>query len=168
MRQGLTDILIMFTNWKRGSYGFWPTSISTHIKCNWAYSVFLQPFAKEFCDTIYCYMSVKTTITLLFFASRPFAVFRRIRAVIVDSINGKIIFVGITHIFEKCLKRISPSLANINTSTTIIFVTGFSRIMASLLHIVPYIIDSCSCETVCFRHNWFLKKGLLLQKHCII
>jgi hypothetical protein len=80
------------------------------------------------------------TVFRLFFWRRPFAIFRGIRAVVVDTVNcfsRRNLF----HIIKKIWERF-PSFANCDSASSVVFKFGAIGVLASFPHSYPNSIKS--------------------------
>jgi len=81
--------------------------------------IFFRNFANKVFNSFNSYISSNSSVSLLFFFSRPFAVIWAVIAIIVNSIN-RITLRSFTHIFNKLVKIINPIIANFYASTAIV------------------------------------------------
>ena len=88
-----------------------------------------------------------STISRLFFLCRPTTVCRAVWSVVVNSIERCASWAGF-HVSIKGGKRLSPSFANVNTSSAIVLVAGMVWVSASLDHFRPYSIFRRSLPSV--------------------
>ena len=79
---------------------------------------------------------VSLSVVRLFFAGRPSAIFRAVRAVVINAIKSGSGW-SFTHIRNKIRKR-HPSFANINASSPISFICRVFRIRTTLFGGLPY------------------------------
>jgi len=82
----------------------------------------------------------------------PFAVFRAIRAIVVDALK-RVADRLFPHVFKEAAKRGLPPLANSYASSPIMFVVYVVRIVAPLFHLRPSAIQPVRLP---FRHSCFL------------
>lgn len=82
---------------------------------------------KIFCPLRYCLRFVIkfknyiiSSIVALLFHSSPFAIFRNVISVIINAFNRVFRSWSFPHVFKEILKRIQPTLTNLNTSSPII------------------------------------------------
>ena len=75
-------------------------------------------------------------IFLLFSGGFPGAVFRRVRAIVIEAIDP-FAFWRFSYISKESFKRIEPTVANINASTSIVFEMWLLRIVTTLFHGFP-------------------------------
>lgn len=87
----------------------------------------------------------RPSIVGLHLSGRPSTIAGRVVAIIVDAIN-RLTLGWMFHIFQKILKAISPSFANLNSSLSIVRVIIAERIVATVYHHDPNTVDFC------FRH----------------
>jgi hypothetical protein len=79
----------------------------------------------------------RSFVLRLLFRCSPFAVFRRIAAIIVNSFNRMNRTRTATHIFNECGEAVTPSIAYRYSPVTIVFVTLIAGILASSNHRTP-------------------------------
>jgi hypothetical protein len=101
------------------------------------------PFRERPRFSVECNQTIVSSVVLLFFHCCPATIFRRVWAIIVDSINRVLRARWITHVFIKFFKRITPSIADENAATTIILELGASRASASMKHTCPRPMNFC-------------------------
>jgi hypothetical protein len=92
-----------------------------------------------------------TTIISLLFSGSPFAIFGRVRAIIVDAFeccSGKRRW---THVRTEVFKAMTPSSANNNTPAPVVFPSGVVRIVASSLQQCPDMVKRSGRSTMCSR-----------------
>jgi len=97
-------------------------------------------------DNSGCGLSVASPgsfVAYLFFWCSPFAVIGAVWAVVVNSIYRVFFGWPAPHINKELLERISPLLANINSTPAVIFVPIIFFVMTSLLHGNPYSVFVC-------------------------
>jgi hypothetical protein len=80
--------------------------------------------------------NIVTTIRGLSAIRCPFAIPWSIWAVVIDSVKAEA-FRAFAHISEKCLKRIHPGFAHINTAPAVMLVSANIRVAASALGVLP-------------------------------
>ena len=80
-----------------------------------------------------------TAIIRLLRACCPSAIRRLVRTVIVDTVQSHSGWAW-THVAEERGKVIAPSVADVNTSTAVIWVSRIGRFMASALHHAPSVV----------------------------
>ena len=78
------------------------------------------------------------SVILLNFSTNPAAVIWRIWALIVNAVNGHILF-WYTHICDKIIKGM-PSITNSDTSTAIVRPAFMVRAIATLVHSLPSVV----------------------------
>jgi hypothetical protein len=100
----------------------------------------LTPFCQRERFATELYSAVSSCVSHLFLASRPAAIFRTIIYIIIYSVNASVRW-WLSHVMNKILKR-HPSLANSNTTCSVLVITGMMRVVASSFHCTPYAIRS--------------------------
>lgn len=81
-------------------------------------------------------------ISCLFSSTRPSAIARFVIAIIVDAVNGKS-GRSMTHICEKGLEAITPTVAHLDASATVVCIVPRVWVAASLNHAGPSTIFRC-------------------------
>lgn len=76
-------------------------------------------------------------VLALFAACRPSTVRGRVRAVIVDALKRVVATRRVAHILIERFKRVSPTLADVNSATAVPLVTPIRRVVATLSHCHP-------------------------------
>ncbi len=112
-------------------------------------------------NAIYRYLSSVSPIKRLLSPARPFAILRRIRAVVIDAFEGES-FRTISHILSKCWKAFKPSFADHYSATAIIRIGCISWIQASLLHLKPDFIERIPTHSVqkVFSHKPMISESI--------
>ena len=84
------------------------------------------------------------TVIHLFFMTRPSTVFWFVVSVVVYAIDAVVgapawisAFWSASHIFEECCKVITPSVADPNSSSTVVFELGSIGVVATIFHSIP-------------------------------
>lgn len=80
--------------------------------------------------------SVRTTISKLFIAGGPAAIFGRVRAVIVDAVNGVLRRGGQAHVFDESTER-APTAINSNAPTAVVGIAWNIWVEAASTHAFP-------------------------------
>lgn len=101
-----------------------------------------RPSAKSVRDPANGYLAARALVGALLRPCSPSAVFRRVGAVNINPVDGKIIPWARPHIFNKIVKRVDPSLADANPSAAVVLERGVIRVFAALFHALP---DSPLC-----------------------
>ena len=97
------------------------------------------------------HVDVAGCIVGLLFPSRPVAVFRAVGAVIVRAFKG--VFVRrVAHIGHESIKVV-PSLADLDAPAAVAVVMGGFRVVATVLHCNPNMINSRIGQSVSFCHK---------------
>jgi len=89
-------------------------------------------------------ITLNSLIVRLFFICSPSTICRFVIAVIVDSINAVTRARLFTHVFQECLKAITPSVAHRYASSSVILIRNAILGIASLLHACPAIVFASS------------------------
>ena len=101
-------------------------------------------------------------VKVLFPLSRPSAIIRGIPPLVVDSVESQPLFVRWQHIVSKIFVGRYPPIADLNSSSPVVFVLRVVRIVASGLHGLPNIVS----RWVYFeRHNQLLSVGSSYSHH---
>ena len=115
---------------------FMPAKINAEIVYRYSgkprFLSFIPMNATNACFIATLYSAISTILS----NRGPFAVFRRIWTIVVNSFNPHS-FGAVTHIAAKCLKTIQPFWANKNTPAAIMVVITMVAIATSLFHIFP-------------------------------
>ena len=93
------------------------------------------PLRQCFCFIVICYHMISSYIIGLFKSCSPFAIFRSVIFVIINSLKGKP-FLSFTHISKK-IGKVTPSFANFNSTPPIVFVCWILLIVTTLVHSMP-------------------------------
>lgn len=80
---------------------------------------------------------VSSGVIGLFRGCGPETILGRISFVVIYALKGMFRTRARPHVFEECLKRSSPLLADSNTTTTPIFIADMSTIVAAAFHSLP-------------------------------
>ena len=100
--------------------------------------------------TIKRYGLMASLITALHRAICPPAIVRLVVSVDVNPVYGSV-FRALTHVGKKVLKRLFPSVANCNSSSSVLFKFRVVRVEASLNHGTPSVVGACP-EITMFGH----------------
>lgn len=111
-------------------------SVEPRSQCASVDSCLTGKLAKAFLSTVVNHADTVLTIVHLFYAGSPFAIFRRIRAIIVDSFNAVARSRPEPHIRHKVIERL-PSITNPYASATVVFEGFIRRLLASFSHPLP-------------------------------
>src|SRR3990167_79636 len=79
-------------------------------------------------------------VLVLLASSGPFAVLRRVGAIVVDAIQRVLGRRLTAHISQEVLERVHPAVADDNTSASIVGERGVLRVIATLLHGTPGVV----------------------------
>lgn len=113
------------------------------------------PLFKRFFKSINDDIDAASFVISLNRPSRPYAIFRRIVFIVIDSFYRVFFGWSFSHIFQKIFKGFSPTFTYLYAATTIIFPTFIVSIFRSINHAAPYSIKRVSfspfCKTV-FYH----------------
>lgn len=80
---------------------------------------------------------LRSLVPVLFTARRPFAIIRRVRAVVVDAIDRMFGTGAWTHVLSKVGEGMQPTIADSNASAAIVGVMWRARIQAAVFHRAP-------------------------------
>lgn len=128
-----------------GSIGNWlcknpinrPTLFKSGQYNSWFNTKFICPLSGGQSLTIKGKNYILPVIVVLFNQGGPFAIFWTISKIVFNSVNRMIRTWRMPHILQKFRKGISPSFANGNSASPVVFVSSVFRIIATLLHIRP-------------------------------
>ena len=106
-----------------------------------------------------------TSVLSLFHYSCPPTVLRFVVAVIVNSVNRIVETWLLSHVSQKVCKRLQPSLANCDASSTIAVIVRGARIVATSLHFLPSVVfwTVFSRESACCHP--FIRKNRIIKCH---
>ncbi len=152
----MSNITFIFSYWCCYSFYNWPTicpmacAISTTF-----YRIYLKPFPQRI--SFSCNSNLMTIISILrlFTACSPSAIFRRIRAIIVNAIESKPILIGSNYIIIKIRETIFPAFTHENATSAVISIIRKIRIITTILQIPPTQIKFCTRHTMsCFSFSY--------------
>ena len=92
-------------------------------------------------------LGIVGAVVCLFFARRPTTVLRRVVAVIVDTLYGRILR-WFAHVGNECGKRRVPPRANANTAPAVSRKMSGIRILATLTHPNPRTVSEWRCAAI--------------------
>lgn len=84
----------------------------------------------------------------LLYSSCPSAVFRRIRAIIINAIYGVLGRWPASHVGIKRFKAVTPCVANSNSSPTVKVKVGAGFFVTPLFYVAPCFMLNSSCHTM--------------------
>jgi hypothetical protein len=95
-------------------------------------------------------IAVLASIAPLYFVARPSAVFGRIWAIIVDAIQRHPLWSvwAWTHVVIEVLERLSPAIAYVNSTSTVVFIQGAFGVIATSKHRAPSSVFKGERESV--------------------
>ena len=131
------------------------TPTQPQINCVIRKTSFIAPFLNGLIFAKRFNISSVSSVFCLFCSRYPFAIFRKITQIVVNSFNGMTIRFN-AHISKK-VAVIKPPVANSYSSATIIFVCFTRKGIASFFHAFPYLICRSSFATtrmpMCFSSH---------------
>jgi hypothetical protein len=101
--------------------------------------VFPEQFLSKVLLTLNSYPSVVSPVSLLLGACSPSAIFRGIGSIVVNSVEGVSIWAR-SHIGNKSVEVLLPSLTNVYPPCAVIRVAGMGGVIAALFHVLPSIV----------------------------
>lgn len=116
----------------------------------------IEPFTKRgeaICNSIYCQNPVAACISSLMNWKCPNAVKHFIIAISIYALNAPA-FLAVSHILKKVFKRLKPSLADGNPSTSVILETVVLWRRAAPNQSKPAVINSSAATSVCSLDCW--------------
>lgn len=116
-----------------------------------AYTSRVGPLREGFGFPVKGNVSIFASIVCLLFLREPSAIFWGVRAIVINSIKAVLRGGAFSHIGNKILKGILPSVANVNTSAAIMGIAFIVGIVAPLPHASPYMIFGSIPALVCCR-----------------
>jgi hypothetical protein len=115
-------------------------------------SKFVSPVSHAHRLTVQRENAISSLISILSFTGRPIAIFRGITQRIIATLYCQITFRTATHIFKEILERMPPSLANRNSTFSVIMKRAIVRVSRSLNDADPDIVfRDCACAIL--RHT---------------
>lgn len=98
---------------------------------------------------IYLYKTICSFISPLLVTGRPLAIIRRIALAIVFSLDRELRGWSRPHVLQKRLKTITPSVANCDSSFSIIFIPIINWTMTAIDHSCPNNVFRSARESMC-------------------
>lgn len=132
----------LFFTWQGQSIMDRPTPFESLMDCVRAYTDNLRPFCHCFSFIFEGYKTVRSFISMLLLLCAPLTIFGSIITIIVYAINRMFRRWTFAHIFQKVLKRTTPSPTHLYTALAVVFVGIGIFVIASLLHSDPRFIFS--------------------------
>jgi len=131
---------------KRCSYGFnlVPTPSYASPYNLGVSPIFQAPVGNTFSPTVYSNKTITRHISTLHFLSSPSAIFRRIVTIIIYAVQRVLRTRLISQIckeIRKTFKRVIPTVADFDSSSTVPLIGSVVRIITTAAHISPRIIN---------------------------
>ena len=114
-------------------------SIPSTLNSNITHSKFITPFHQCLDFTIIGDSYVCAFVITLLFGSRPAAIFGAVVAVHIYAVDGMFDGRTATHIGQEVFKRIKPTVAHLDATTSVVLIIFVIRVQASCN-------DSCPCS----------------------
>ena len=114
-----------------------PASAHSAFDGNGADAVLPSPIASGFSDAVDGKHDNIFPIVVLLDIISPSAILREIPKRVINPVDRRFVRWTDTHIVDKCLNRVKPSIADGNASPAILMVTSISRLVASRYHSLP-------------------------------
>lgn len=129
-------------NWHKKSLLWFKTAFYTSIGCPIFNPEVIANLFKASSFTTNRNYDVGAFVSILFGSRSPSAILRRIVSAVFNSLNGVLIGRDWPHVCKEVFKP-KPSLANLNSATTIVFEFFAVRISATIQHALPTRISLC-------------------------
>ena len=117
-------------------------------------SKLLAPFSSSHGDSIVRDSPASAHIIHLLMYSSPATILRCVVAIVIDAVNRVLGSRLVTHISKEVFKRIKPSIANLNTPTSVSGIFRVSNVVASIFYASPRVIFWSPCFAMC-KPVWF-------------
>ena len=114
-----------------------PSGFQSPLDCGGFEAEDFGPIFHTHCLAIKGQHDVRSLISQLLVHRSPFAVPRFIPVIILDPFQRVLRRMSLTHILEKCFKRIAPAVTNRNTPGSIIAIRARSRVVTAAYHVPP-------------------------------
>lgn len=114
-----------------------PSSIYSGVIRSWLNIINSQPLKQRLGVTVNSNSDVAPSIIELFISCCPFAIFRSVISIIVNTFNSRFGEWLFSHVIEECFKGCIPSFTDLYSSATIIFEGQMIRVIASAFHTNP-------------------------------
>jgi hypothetical protein len=112
--------------------------------------VFLSPFSYALYFAVVLNKVIHTFISRLLLRSSPSAIRRLVISIVVYPVDAVLIRRARTHVLIKRLERRTPTLANLNSATTIMTIAGITNGTTSTLHPLPNSVLATLRKTMFF------------------
>lgn len=124
-----------------------PALTQTGVERRWLNALLTGPLHKGFYLTLEPQASSRPLIITLLLARGPFAVIWRVAEIVILTFNSVFWSWPSPHILHE-RREAGPSLANGDTSPSVIFISRVVRVLASLTQCLPREVLGRPCETV--------------------
>ncbi len=129
--------------------------VDSHHEGGSLYSKFISPLSYVLSSSVESYRMIASSIVRLLFFGRPSTVFLAIVSVVINPIY-RFTFFRFSHIFDKVLKRFSPSIANLYSSLPVTMIRMTISLVTPCYHVVidavsnrSRFIHGYNCNTIC-------------------
>jgi hypothetical protein len=116
-------------------------------------AVDVSPICQRFRHAVVRYQLCFSRVSDLLGFSCPSAVLRKVAFVVVNAINRVLRGRGFTHVRQKRLKVIKPSVAHRDASATVVMESMVARVMATSLHAAPSVVCLCASPSITVSVN---------------
>lgn len=106
------------------------------------------PLRQSFRFTINRYFNVAAHVVSLLFRCRPTAIFRRVIAIVINTVNRMFPAWFWSHVIVKILERFNPAVTNFYSATAVIFPVTVFFIAGSILYMQPHIVSWIVCSAL--------------------
>ncbi len=137
--------------WEGYGFALTPSHLKSAPNKTLGQAVNVRPICKWSRHAIVSYQPSPSRVPALLRFGGPAAVFRRIAFVVVDAVNRVLLGWGFTHVRQKRLKVIKPSVAHRDASATVVMESGIARVVATSFHAAPSAICLCASPSIPMR-----------------
>ena len=107
---------------------------------------YLGKISETASDAMNGHNAIRYHVALLFGRSGPTAIFRFVVSIVVDAVNRLAVWT-FSYVSKKCFKVV-PSFANLNSSAAVSVIPFVRRVLATMDHLEPTLVDSGSRHAV--------------------
>lgn len=127
-------------NWRRKGSLVGPPATESPVNSIVVDASYLRPLAHTFGLAIQCECSIRCAVAHLLSVRCPSAVARLVVSVVILAVNRVFRRGAWTHVFQKRIKRSSPSWANRNSSSAVIRKCVVAMVFAAVNHSAPHAV----------------------------